>query len=79
MTKQLTLDDLPSPSIVRWNAFRKGAVAKAIVERRLSIEDAAELYDVSIEELRLWLRRFTEFGYRALRATRTQDYRGTRP
>ena len=74
-----TLDqvpDLPSPG-QRWTVRRKAAVIEAVRGGWMPIEDACELYNISVDEFLAWERDIDRFGLHGLRSTRLQIYRDT--
>jgi len=71
----LTLDNLPAAGTRRWVARRKAEVVAAVNGGLLSMDEACERYDLTIEELVGWQRTFDRSGMLGLRATRMQDYR----
>ena len=69
--------ELPDPNTRRWTVQRKAAVVQAVRTGLLTVEQAAERYRLSPEELRAWERDFDRRGLYGLRAT--QIYRGAKP
>ncbi|HEX6979954.1 MAG TPA: DUF1153 domain-containing protein [Alphaproteobacteria bacterium] len=70
-----SLDHLPPPNTKRWVIRRKAAVVAAVRTGLLSLEDACERYQLSVEEFLSWQRLIDRHGLPGLRATRLQDYR----
>jgi Protein of unknown function (DUF1153) len=66
---------LPSPETKRWTVARKAAVINGVREGLLTIEEACEHYNLSIDEYRAWERDFDSHGAAGLRATRVGIYR----
>ena len=64
----ITRHSLPGPT-ERWTARRKADVVAAVNGGLLSVEEACELYCMSVEELVSWMRTEERLGMRALRAT----------
>jgi hypothetical protein len=64
------MDDLPPPTTRRWVAGRKAQVAAAVQNGIISVEDACNRYELTIEELTAWQRALGQFGIGGLRATR---------
>ncbi len=64
--------------IRRWTIRRKAALLEALQKGAVSVEEASERYQLSVEELRTWERDFERYGMYGLRATRVQIYRGVR-
>lgn len=71
----LTLADLPPADCNRWVIRRKAEVVAAVEGGILSIDEALERYDLSLEEFASWKRAVERHGMRGLRVTRTQMYR----
>jgi Protein of unknown function (DUF1153) len=71
----LTLLSLPPAGTTRWVIRRKAEVVAAVNGGLLSIEDACERYDLSLEEFVSWLRAVERSGLPGLRVTWTQHYR----
>ena len=61
--------------IRRWTIRRKVALLEALQKGAVSVEEASERYQLSVEELRTWERDFERYG---MYATRVQIYRGVR-
>lgn len=73
--ERLTLDKLPSPATNRWVVRRKAEVVAAVNGGMLSIEEACERYQLTLEEFASWQRAVERSGLPGLRVTRTQHYR----
>ena len=73
------MDDLPPLDTMRWVARRKAAVVAAVRNGRITMEEALRRYQLSEEEFLSWQRTFETHGLAGLRATRVQQYRGSRP
>ncbi len=71
----LTLANLPPPDTERWVARRKAELVSAVRGGLLSLEDACERYNLSMEEFLSWQRQVDKHGMRGLRVTRLQSYR----
>jgi len=71
----LTLESLPPKGTSRWVIRRKAEVVAAVKGGLLSIEDACERYDLSVEEFLCWQRAVEKNGMPGLRVTRVQHYR----
>lgn len=56
-------------------ARRKATVVAAVRANVISLEEACERYDLTVEEFRSWERVIDEHGVRGLRATRLGDIR----
>lgn len=70
-----SLADLPAPDTKRWVVRRKAAVVNGVRSGLLTLEQACERYDLTVEEFLSWQRLIKEHGVRALRVTRLQEYR----
>jgi hypothetical protein len=73
--KPLSLDDLPPPSTKRWVIRRKAEVVTAVRAGLLTLEEACERYNLSVEEFLSWQSLIDKHGMRGLRTTRLQQYR----
>lgn len=70
----LTIETLPAPGTARWVIRRKAEVLAAVEGGLLSIEEACERYDLSLDELMLRQRAVARSGMYGLRVTRVQLY-----
>jgi hypothetical protein len=75
--RPLTLEDLPPPNTRRWVSRRKAEVVAAVRAGLLTLEEACQRYNLSVEEFLSWQRLIESHGVAGLRATRLQDYRQT--
>ena len=66
---------LPSPRTERWTPGRKAAVIEGVRQGLLTIEQACERYNLTIDEYRAWERDFDSHGEPGLRSTRVGIYR----
>jgi len=71
----LTRNDLPPRNTSRWGARRKAEVVAAVNGGLLTIGEACERYDLTLEEFASWQRAVERDGLPGLRATRVQYYR----
>ena len=71
----LTVADLPPPSTRRWVIRRKAEVVAAVRGGLLSIDEACDRYNLSVEELMGWQASIDRNGLAGLRTTRIQQYR----
>ena len=71
----LTLSSLPPAGTTRWVVRRKAEVVSAVNGGLLSINDACERYDLTLEEFASWQRAVDRSGMPGLRVTRIQHYR----
>ncbi len=71
----LTLKDLPPPSTKRWVIRRKAEVVAAVRGGLLTLEEACDRYQLTVEEFLSWQKAIDQFGLPGLRATRVQQYR----
>ena len=68
--------ELPRPS-QRWTVRRKAAVVEAVRGGWMPIEEACDLYNISVDEFLAWERDLDRYGIHGLRTTRYQIYRDT--
>ncbi|MAK61270.1 MAG: hypothetical protein CMK09_09855 [Ponticaulis sp.] len=73
--RQITLKDLPDPSIRRWVTRRKAEVVAAVRGGLLTLKEACERYNLSEEEFAGWENLYDRHGSKGLRVTRVQQYR----
>lgn len=71
----LTLENLPHPETKRWVPRRKAEVVAAVNGGLLTIDEACERYQLTLEEFASWQRHSERSGLQGLRATRIQFYR----
>lgn len=71
----LTLESLPSGRNTRWVARRKAEIVAAVDGGLLTVSDACDRYNLTIEEFVSWQRSMERSGMKGLRATRVQAYR----
>jgi hypothetical protein len=69
--------DLPLPN-QRWTGRRKAAVIEAVRGGWIPIEEACQLYQISVDEFLAWERDLDRYGVPGLRTTRTRIYRATK-
>jgi hypothetical protein len=69
----LTVETLPPAETTRWVARRKAEVVAAVKGGLLSIEEACERYNLSLEELILWQRAVERSGVPGLRVKQIQS------
>ena len=67
--------ELPPPNTTRWVARRKAIVVAAVRLGLLSIQDACQRYNLSLEEFLAWQCAIDRHGVPGLRTTRLQIYR----
>lgn len=75
MGQRMTREDLPPRDTSRWVARRKAEVVAAVNGGLLSIREACDRYDLTLEEFASWQRAVEREGLAGLRATRAQRYR----
>ena len=68
------MPELPKPR-QRWTVRRKAAVVEAVRGGWIPIEEACELYSISVDEFLAWERDLDRYGIHGLRTTRYQIYR----
>src|SRR3546814_792925 len=71
----LTLESLPPRDTKRWVVRRKAEVVAAVTGGLLTIAEACERYDLTLEEFISWQRAVGRSGIPGLRVTRIQHYR----
>jgi len=74
----LSLADLPPSHETRWVMSRKAKLIEAIHAGLISLEEAAERYRLTLDELTEWQSYFSRHGARGLRTTFLQQYRHIR-
>ena len=67
--------DLPAPSHGRWTPRGKAAVIEALERGVIDHDDACRQYDLTIEEIELWRRRYKTSGLAGLMVTRVSGAR----
>ena len=75
IAETLSIHDLPAPNTKRWVVRRKAAVVAAVRNGVLSLNDACQRYNLSVEEFLSWEKLIERHGIGALRTTRLQRYR----
>ena len=75
-TDVLQVPELPHPG-QRWTVLRKAAVVEAVRGGWMPIEEACDLYGISVDEFLAWERDLDRNGVPGLRTTRYQIYRDT--
>jgi hypothetical protein len=73
--EQLSKATLPPRDTSRWVVRRKAQVVAAVNGGLLSVREACERYDLTLEELASWQRAIEREGMSGLRATRVQHHR----
>jgi hypothetical protein len=71
----LTLDSLPPPSTTRWVVRRKAEVVAAVNGGLLTVDEACDRYNLTLEEFAGWQRAVDRSGMPGLRVTRIQHYK----
>lgn len=71
----VTLSDLPPPGTNRWVVSRKAAVVAGVQAGLLSLDEALQRYDISLDEFMCWKRLIDDHGVKGLRVTRIKEYR----
>lgn len=71
----LTLESLPPANTKRWVVRRKAEVVAAVRGGILTLDEACDLYSLSVEEFINWQNAIEKNGMLGLRVTRTQKYR----
>ncbi|MEX0923180.1 MAG: DUF1153 domain-containing protein [Rhodovibrionaceae bacterium] len=75
LSQALSVHDLPPPNTKRWVVRRKAAVVAGVRNGVLSLHEACERYNLSVEEFLSWEKLIERHGVGALRTTRLQRYR----
>ncbi len=70
---------LPAPDTKRWVARRKAVVVNAVRNGALTIDEACQRYQLSVEEFYAWQKAIEAHGVAGLRVTRLQIYRDAPP
>ena len=73
--QRLTISDLPPADTKRWVIRRKAEVVAAVRGNLLSIDEACEHYNLSVEEFQAWQKAIERHGIQGLRTTRIRSYR----
>ena len=73
--KPMTINDLPPPNTKRWVVRRKAEVVTAVRAGLLTLEEACERYNLSVEEFLSWQTLIEKHGMRGLRTTKLKEYR----
>lgn len=71
----IKLRDLPPPDTRRWVVRRKAQVVAAVRAGVLTLEEACQRYNLSVEEYQAWEQALARHGLRGLRTTRLAHYR----
>lgn len=72
---KLTLADLPSPDTTRWVSRRKAEIVAAVRGGLLSLAEACDRYEMTVEEFVAWQEAMDANGIAGLRATRSHQHR----
>lgn len=70
--------DLPAPDTQRWDTKRKAQVVAAVRNGQITIEQACDIYAMSMDELLTWQSLFDRYGAKGLMATRVKEFRSQR-
>ena len=73
--ERMTRADLPARNTMRWIARRKAEVVAAVSGGLLSISEACERYDLTLEEFASWQHAVEREGLPGLRVSRAQFHR----
>ncbi len=73
--ERMTRADLPPRNTMRWIARRKAEVVAAVNGGLLSIPEACERYNLTLEEFASWQRAVEREGLSGLRISRAQFHR----
>ena len=72
LAESLTVETLPERGTTRWVARRKAEVVAAIERDLISVPEACDRYELSLEELVTWQRAVEREGMQGLRASRLE-------
>jgi uncharacterized protein DUF1153 len=70
---------LPAPDTKRWVARRKAVIVNAVRNGALTLDEACQRYQLSMEEFYAWQKAIEAHGVAGLRVTRLQIYRDAPP
>lgn len=73
--QRLSLADLPPADTTRWVIRRKAEVVAAVRGGLLTMEEACEHYNLSLEEFDGWRKSIDRHGIQGLRTTQIKKYR----
>jgi Protein of unknown function (DUF1153) len=81
MDEKNTTDEklLPAPDTKRWVARRKAVIVDAVRNGALTLDQACQRYQLSVEEFHAWQKATDAHGVAGLRVTRLQIYRDAPP
>jgi len=71
---KLTLEDLPSPDTTRWVSRRKAEIVAAVRGGLLSLAEACDRYEMTVEEFVAWQQAMDANGIAGLRTTRSHQH-----
>ncbi len=71
----ISLNDLPKNNMTRWVIRRKAEVVAAVNGGLLSLEEACDRYDLSLEEFLSWQESIDKSGLPGLRVSYISKYR----
>lgn len=71
----LSLNDLPKNNMTRWVIRRKAEVVAAVNGGMLTLEEACDRYDLSLEEFLSWQESIDKAGLPGLRISYLSQYR----
>lgn len=74
----LSLKDLPKNNMTRWVIRRKAEVVAAVNGGMLTLEEACDRYDLSLEEFLSWQESIDKSGLPGLRISYLSRYRTER-
>jgi hypothetical protein len=75
--ERMTIWPLPVPSTKRWTVRRKADLVAAVAGGLLTVDEACDLYRLSVEEFTCWQRAVDRCGTPGLRVTKLKQYRAT--
>jgi hypothetical protein len=71
----LTLENLPKKDTKRWITRRKAEVVCAVRGGLITLEQACDMYRLSVDEYLSWQRDLSKYGLQGLKATRVKENR----
>lgn len=70
--------DLPPANTRRWDTKRKAQVVEAVRSGCITLEQACDIYAMSVDEFLGWQSLFDRYGAKGLMATRVKEFRDRR-
>lgn len=73
--RPVKMAELPPPGLKRWMPRSKAQVVAAVHSGAVSLDEACERYDLSVEEFLSWEEAIDHYGLTGLRMTELQRHR----